>query len=149
MTEGIRVRRRLRPAFVGEGEANLVVGEIGHQLSQPLANESRLVAFGAGRIDQAARAPVDLHGRRGERMRRLLPFGLRKGADDASLTETRRSASCSSRVAAQQVFDTELVDPDAPEVEEAEAEQQDDDRSSGQRVGDQPSQHRFTAGRKM
>ena len=81
-------------------------------------------------------------------MRHPLPFGLRKGTHSV-LDRDQALRKLLFPSAAQEVFDTDLVDPDAPEVEEPEAEQQDDDRSPRQRVGDQPAQHRFTAGRKM
>ena len=75
--EGIVVRPLSRSAFVGESKADLVIGEFGHQFPQPLANEGDPMAFGTRRIDEAACAPVDLHGRGRERMGRLVTCGIR------------------------------------------------------------------------
>lgn len=81
-------------------------------------------------------------------MRRLFALGIRQGGDDA-LDGDQVLSELFLAGRAEQVLDTKLIDPDAPQVEEAKAEHQDYDGSSGQRVRDQPFQHLFTTGRKM
>ena len=67
----------------------------------------------------------------------------------ARLTETSRSASCWSRVEAEQVLDADLIDPDAPQVEQPETDEKNGEGASSEGLRDQPSHRRFTVGRNM
>jgi hypothetical protein len=102
-----------RRPLVGEGEAHLIVGDLRDQLPQPLTQRAGALAFHGRWIGEAQRAPMDFHGGRRERVRRLLPVAPGERCD-GTLDRDQPFRKLLVARRAEQVLDADLVDPDAP-----------------------------------
>ena len=123
---------------VGEAEAQPIFADLRREPPQVLAQLRNLSAFSRIIVSQQAdRTPVYLQVGRGKGVRRVLALVRAQRVQGARhLNQTLGQPEFAPR--AKQIVGADPIDPDAPQMEDTEADDQDDDRPSGKRVRDQP-----------